>query len=45
MVINDENIKYELQAGFYLKIKKRTLEMKKGDEFVDKEKGVKIKVT
>ena len=44
-VINDTNIRFDLQSGLYLEIKRKSLSLNKGDKFYDKDIGVEIKVT
>ena len=45
IITDDENIRFELNSGVYLEVKKKSQNLKKGDEFVDKDIGVKLKVT
>ena len=44
-LIDDENIKFELQSGVYLEVKKKALELKKGDIISDRDVGVEMKVS
>ena len=45
IIIDDKNIKFELNSGVYLEVKKNSLKLKKGDEICDSSIGVKMKVT
>ena len=45
IIIDDENIKFELNPGVYLEVKKKAFKLKKGDEIFDNDTGVRLKVT
>ena len=44
IVVDEENIKFEIHPGVYLEIKEKALEVKQGMEFEDEDIGIKVKV-